>query len=177
MMLMPIYMFPTSVTCLYCKWHTKQRSLPHRILSLMEKSGNVILSSKGEIHNADIVVTYNDGTVLKLYSYSSVDSPMVVFIKRMKFHKRDAMWRFRREISNVLYQVDRRLSEWKYVSCHVKNIKKMKLRYMKYVSLASGLCFLLSMFSSCCLLADALESAGENRAEMQRVLEHFNNDW
>lgn len=78
MMLMPIYMFPTSVTCLYYKWHTKQRSLSSSSLSLMEKSGNVILSSKGEIHNADIVVTYNDGIVMKFYSYSSVDSPMVV---------------------------------------------------------------------------------------------------
>ena len=78
MMLMPIYMFPTSVTCLYYKWHTKQRSLSSSSLSLMEKSGNVILSSKGEIHNADIVVTYNDGKVMKCYSYSSVDSPMVV---------------------------------------------------------------------------------------------------
>ncbi len=36
----------------------------------------------------------------------------------------------------------------------------MKLRYMKYVSLALGLCFLLSMFSSCrSRLQDALESA------------------
>lgn len=78
MMLIPIYMFPTSVTCLYYKWHTKQRSLSSSSLSLMEKSGNVILSSKGEIHNADIVVTYNDGIVMKFYSYSSVDSPMVV---------------------------------------------------------------------------------------------------
>lgn len=78
MMLMPIYMFPTSVTCLYYKWHTKQCSLSSSSLSLMEKSGNVILSSKGEIHNADIVVTYNDGIVMKFYSYSSVDSPMVV---------------------------------------------------------------------------------------------------
>lgn len=78
MMLMPIYMFPTSVTYLYYKWHTKQRSLSSSSLSLMEKSGNVILSSKGEIHNADIVVTYNDGIVMKFYSYSSVDSPMVV---------------------------------------------------------------------------------------------------
>ena len=53
----------------------------------------------------------------------------------------------------------------------------MKLRYMKYVSLAFGLCFLLSMFSSCrSRLQDALESAGENRAEMERVLEHFKND-
>lgn len=78
MMLMPIYMFPTSVTCLYHKWHTKQRSLSSSSLSLMEKSGNVILSSKGEIHNADIVVTYNDGIVMKFYSYSSGDSPMVV---------------------------------------------------------------------------------------------------
>lgn len=78
MMLMPIYMFPTSVTCLYYKWHTKQRSLSSSSLSLKEKSGNIILSSKGEIHNADIVVTYNDGIVMKFYSYSSVDSPMVV---------------------------------------------------------------------------------------------------
>ena len=78
MMLIPIYMFPTSVTCLYYKWHTKQRSLSSSSLSLIEKSGNVILSSKGEIHNADIVVTYNDGIVMKFYSYSSVDSPMVV---------------------------------------------------------------------------------------------------
>ena len=78
MMLIPIYMFPTSVTCLYYKWHTKQRSLSSSSLNLMEKSGNVILSSKGEIHNADIVVTYNDGIVMKFYSYSSVDSPMVV---------------------------------------------------------------------------------------------------
>lgn len=53
----------------------------------------------------------------------------------------------------------------------------MKLRYMKYVSLALGLCFLLSMFSSCrSRLQDALESAGENRAEMERVLEYFKND-
>lgn len=53
----------------------------------------------------------------------------------------------------------------------------MKSRYMKYVSLALGLCFLLSMFSSCrSRLQDALESAGENRAEMERVLEYFKND-
>lgn len=56
----------------------KQRSISSSSLSLIEKSGNVILSSKGEIHNADIVVTYNDGIVMKFYSYSSVDSPMVV---------------------------------------------------------------------------------------------------
>ena len=35
MMLIPIYMFPTSVTCLYYKWHTKQRSLSSSSLSWM----------------------------------------------------------------------------------------------------------------------------------------------
>lgn len=53
----------------------------------------------------------------------------------------------------------------------------MKLRYMKYVSLALGMCFLLGIFSSChSRLHDALEAAGENRAEMERVLEHFKNN-
>lgn len=53
----------------------------------------------------------------------------------------------------------------------------MKLRYIKNVSLLLEMCFLLCMFSSChSRLQDALETAGENRAEMERVLEHFKND-
>lgn len=78
MMLMPIYMFSTSVTCLYYKWQTKGRSLSSSSLSLMEKNGNVVLTSRGAIRDAEIVVTNDDGSVLKFYSYSSDDSPMEV---------------------------------------------------------------------------------------------------
>ena len=53
----------------------------------------------------------------------------------------------------------------------------MKLHYIKYVSVVFGMCFLLSMFSSChSRLQDALKAAGENRAELERVLDHFRND-
>ncbi len=53
----------------------------------------------------------------------------------------------------------------------------MKLRYIKYVIPVVGVGMLLSMLSSChSRLQDALNAAGENRGELERVLEHFKND-
>lgn len=78
MMLVPICMFSTSVTCLGYYWQTKGRTLSPTSVNLVEKNGNVVLSSRGTIQDAEIVITNVDGTVLKLYSYSSVDSPLEV---------------------------------------------------------------------------------------------------
>lgn len=77
MMLMPIYMSSTSVTSLYYKWDTQQRTLSSSV-NLAVRNGNVVLSSRGIIQDAEIVITNVDGTMLKFYSYSSSDSPMEV---------------------------------------------------------------------------------------------------
>lgn len=79
LMLVPTFMFSvTNVVCIDNNWTEKHRTLSSSSINLAEKNGNVVLSSRGTIQDAEIVITNVDGTALKLYGYSSVDSPLEI---------------------------------------------------------------------------------------------------
>lgn len=77
MMFVPAFMFSSTI-CIDTNWTEKHRTLSSSSVNLVEKNDYVILSSRGTIQEAEIVVTNDDGTVLKFYSFSTADSPMEI---------------------------------------------------------------------------------------------------
>ncbi len=73
-MFVPMFMFATSIVCIDNNWSQKGRSGISPKLTFVEKNDNVVLSARGIVKDAEIIVTRDDGTVLKRYSCSSVDT-------------------------------------------------------------------------------------------------------